>query len=113
MWDSIAAAYALLWRDLCGLPHPFTWYMRESAAAHPLWWILAPVLVVAVVTFAYWIVLKRRRRRQLSFKWEYQPPGLLFQIRKWIREHALVAVLVPAGVFLAWWLLVTHLWGLI
>ena len=49
----IGKAYRWLWHDVCGLPEPFTYYMRLSAKANPLWWALLPALVGA----AWWALI--------------------------------------------------------
>ena len=45
--------YHWFWHDVCGCYQPFTYYMRESAQAHPYWWILTPI--VLGVGFYLWL----------------------------------------------------------
>jgi len=105
--DLVAGAYYWVWATVFRLPHPFTWYMRLSAQTHPFWWIVAPILVGGLVLAGYYVVIVRRGRKQ-----GYRDPWQ-WELRQWVRAHPLAALLVPGGVFTAWWLLVTHLWGLI
>lgn len=54
MMEFLSRCYYWFWYYVCGLPHPFTWYMRESANAHPLWWILTPIVVGVIFFSVMW-----------------------------------------------------------
>ncbi|MBA7565123.1 hypothetical protein ES708_06798 [subsurface metagenome] len=45
--------YYWLWHDLCKCSAPFTIIMRQSAKAHPLPWILIPLVFLN----AFWLLI--------------------------------------------------------
>lgn len=45
--------YYWFYHTLCGLPHPFTWYMRRSAREHPFLWVGIPT----GIGLAWWFLV--------------------------------------------------------
>ncbi|MCJ7828544.1 MAG: hypothetical protein MUP81_02255 [Dehalococcoidia bacterium] len=86
--------YHWFWADVCGLPHPFTYYMRLSANEHPLWWILVPIVLGVSFYLVLWFA---------GGKWWH---------RKSEREKHLGWYLGSIIIGVAYYLLITHLWGL-
>jgi len=87
--------YHWFWHTICGLPHPFTWYMRLSANEHPLWWILAPIVIG--ITFYMWLWFGDN-----DWWWH-----------KSEREKHLVWYLGSLVVGVAYYILIVHLWGIL
>lgn len=90
-----ASWYQWLWQDVCGLAHPFTWYMRMSAQEHPLWWILTPIIMG--IAFYLWL-------------WFGNPNW--WQTRS-EREKRLGWYLGSIALGVAYYVLVCHLWGIL
>jgi hypothetical protein len=87
--------YYWFWHEVWGLPHPFTWYMRESANAHPLWWILVPIFIG--VAFYLWLWFG-------DPDWWSSTPE---------RKQRLIWYLGSIALGVAYYLLVCHLWGIL
>ena len=87
--------YHWFWHDVCKLPHHFTYYMRESALAHPYWWILTPIILG--VAFFLWLWLgdpdwwANTSERKQRFGWYL---GSIF-------------------LYAFYYVLVCHLWGIL
>jgi hypothetical protein len=87
--------YYWFWHLVCGLPHPFTWFMRESANAYPLWWIGAPIVLGVALYMWLWF-------GDVDWWWH-----------KSEREKHLVWYLGSIAVVVAYYILVCHLWGIL
>jgi len=107
VWFFAGPWYYALWHNIMGLPHPWTWYLRECAQSYPVWWIAAPVVVSVAVLAFYWATLARRARRDTGrYDWRNV-------LRRWVRSHPLLVLFVPWFCMVGWWVLCVHLWGLV